>query len=352
MISNTNTGKLIISFIFAVIIILIGILDWLTGYEFTLSLFYLIPIAVLALYKNVNQLQLIINSLLSAVVWLVADYYADHTYSNFFFPVWEAFARFVIYFIISILIYSLKKERLKLIESNKKLQNLNDEKNKILGVAAHDLRNPIAAMVSFSELLLSSKDYSQEDTQRLLKLINQGSKNSLHLLNDLLDVTRIEAGTVNINLQPVEYIEFAKNCIHLNQLVADKKRIKIGLETDIEKLTFNFDPIYLEEVFNNLISNAIKYSYEESMVKVRISQVNSSVVTEIIDNGVGIPEDEVINLFNPFQKTSAKPTSGEPSTGLGLAIVKKIITLHHGKVGISSMLDKGTSAYFHLPVNQ
>jgi signal transduction histidine kinase len=353
MISIINIrNKFILSLISSVVIILIGILDWYTGYELTLSIFYLIPIILLAAYKNVNILQLFVNSLLSAVVWLIADTYANHMYSNFFYPLWETFARLVIYLIISILIYSLKKEHQKLLESNKKLHSLNDEKNNLLGIAAHDLRNPLSAMVSFSELLLNNDDYNREDVRRLLKLINQGSKNSLNLLNDLLDVSRIEAGTVNLKFQPQEYIEFTQNCILVNQIIADKKKINILLETNLAEMTIEFDPVYMEEVLNNLVSNAIKYSYEKSTIKVKVSQVDSRVLTEVIDNGVGIPEKEIDKVFNPFQKSSARPTSGEPSTGLGLAIVKKIVDLHSGQTGIQSILHEGTNAYFFLPKKQ
>lgn len=346
------TNKFAVSLISFVIIILIGFLDWYTGYELTLSIFYLIPVSLLAFYKNTTIPQLVINSFLAALAWFIADIYTSHPYTSLFFPLWETFARLVIFLSISILIYYLKKEHLKLIDSNKKLQALNVEKNQLLGMAAHDLRNPIAVVVSISNLLLNNKDYTEEDVKRLIERINQAGNNTIKLLNDLLDVSRIEAGTVNLKIRKVEYISFIKNCLQENQYLADKKRIKLMFETDIDPLVVEFDLTYMEEVINNLVSNAIKYSFEKSEVNIKITSNESELLTEITDKGVGIPENEVNKLFTPFQKSSARPTSGESSTGLGLAIVKKIVTLHNGSVGITSVWNEGTTAYFHLPLNQ
>jgi signal transduction histidine kinase len=113
----------------------------------------------------------------------------------------------------------------------------------------------------------------------------------------------------------------------------------------------NFDNHYFSEAIDNFLSNAIKYSYNNSEIIVKISLPDDKhLLTEVIDKGKGIEEGEQQKLFNYFQKTSTRPTGGEISTGLGLAIAKKIITLHNGEIGVKSVLDQGSNFYFTLPI--
>jgi signal transduction histidine kinase len=340
--------QLLFSVISTLLISIIGYVDWITGYEFSVTIFYLFPITLLALYKDATKVQLIINSLIAAIVWMIADVYARHAYSNILFLYWETFARFIVSIIISLLIYKLRKEHSNLTESNEKLKKLNEEKNTFLGIAAHDLKNPITTINIISETLLDKKNINLMNPDDMIKMIHEANKKSLDLINGLLDVSRIESGTINVKLQRLKYVNFAKKWIEINQLLATKKEIDIILEAENYGIEAQFDSVYMEEVFNNLLTNAIKYSYKNGKIKVRISKLEDKVLTEIIDNGVGISENEISNLFQPFTKSSSKPTYGESSTGLGLTIVKKIISLHNGEVGIKSKLNEGTNVYFFL----
>jgi signal transduction histidine kinase len=140
-----------------------------------------------------------------------------------------------------------------------------------------------------------------------------------------------------------------KKSIYLNQIIADQKEIVIKLETSEDNFFINFDEHYLSEVVNNLLSNAIKFSSPGSEVLIKVSKTEkNSVLTEIIDKGKGVPEEEQIKLFNYFQKTSTLPTAGEVSTGLGLAIARKIILEHHGSIGVKSAINVGSNFYYEL----
>lgn len=107
----------------------------------------------------------------------------------------------------------------------------------------------------------------------------------------------------------------------------------------------------MTQVMNNLISNAIKYSYPNTNIKIEVTRSDDYILTEIIDEGQGIPRDEMENLFKKFHKTSVKTTAGERSTGLGLAITKKIVEGHGGKINVTSIVNKGSTFYFTLPLN-
>ena len=332
------------------VITLIGIIDWETGYEFSLSIFYLIPIVFFALIKNVNFVQIVINAVYAAFVWFSAYINPEKSYSHFLIPYWETFAILAMFLLVSILIYKLKNEHKDLIESNKKLRLMNEEKNVFLGIAAHDLRSPLAGISGITNLLINDNSLDKNETSQFLKLINDASEKSLTLLSNLLDVSRIEAGIVNIKLQPHNYYDFINRCIANNRYFAKQKNIDIDFTSKHTNLIANIDPIYFEEVINNLISNAIKYSYPNSQIHITVGLSNNRILTEIEDSGVGIPDDEIDSLFSPFYKSSAKPTQGEPSTGLGLAIVKKIILLHNGEVGLKSKVNEGTNVFFYIPI--
>jgi signal transduction histidine kinase len=138
--------------------------------------------------------------------------------------------------------------------------------------------------------------------------------------------------------------------MYYNLLVSKKKNINIRLEANEKELFFQFDEHYLSEVINNLLTNAIKFSFPNSEIVIKISTSKNFVKTEIIDQGQGIPVEEQTKLFNYFQKTSVQPTNGETSSGLGLAIAKKIIIEHKGTIGVNSELNKGATFYFELPL--
>ncbi|MCX7765568.1 MAG: ATP-binding protein [Candidatus Sumerlaeia bacterium] len=232
-----------------------------------------------------------------------------------------------------------------------KLEELNQLKNEFLGIAAHDLRNPIAIVKMYSDFILhqDSENLSPQQIE-FLKKINKNSEFMLNLLEDLLDVSKIEAGKLDLQLTPGDYVAFVKNNIELNRTLAAKKGIQINMMAVPPIPEIAFDKNKMEQVLNNLISNAIKYSFPNTTINVKIFKENNSVITQVIDQGQGIPAEELPNLFKEFHKTSVKATAGEKSTGLGLAIVKKIIEGHRGKIGVYSEVGKGSTFYFSLPL--
>lgn len=283
-------------------------------------------------------------------MWFVADFYA-RKYSNVSIPIWNAIVRLSIFVLVGLLVLNYKEKYKKLIQANKDLVRLNAEKNKFIGIAAHDLRSPIGNIQSFADIILS--EYKNIDVQiiEIVNYIKELSDNTLELLKKLLNVSAIESGTIITNPKYQNYIQFIERQVYFNQILATKKEIRIKYNATLTDINFYFDENYMSEVINNLLTNAIKFSYPKSEVLVNISITeNNYVKTEIIDQGKGILEEEQLKLFNYFQKSSTMPTAGEQSTGLGLAIVKKIITEHKGKVGVISKINYGSNFYFELPI--
>jgi signal transduction histidine kinase len=240
---------------------------------------------------------------------------------------------------------------LELVQVNKQLKELNNEKNRFLGIAAQDLRNPIGTALSFADLLIEAYDTIPDtDKKKHLKLILERCEFSLKLLNNLLDISKIEAGKIELDLQINNYKEFIKEVIALNQTLASRKQILLKLEWNSPETHFKFDRNKIEQVLNNLINNAIKYSLPKKEVIIKVEMENMGVKTSVHDQGAGISEKELNLLFQPFQKVSSKPTGDETSTGLGLAIVKKIVEEHLGTIDVQSEVGVGSCFSYTIPI--
>lgn len=244
----------------------------------------------------------------------------------------------------------LENQKKKLIQQNEALKSLNEQKSKFLGIAAHDLRNPIGAINSFSEILLDSEDsFPEEERIEFLNLIKDSSQYSLQLLNELLDISNIERGKLNLE-KSIENIEsLVYDTIKINKVFARKKNIQIVKNKLLNNVLINIDKNKIEQVLHNLLSNAIKYSNPNTTITVQITDLDSKIEISIKDMGVGIPDSELSKLFTEFGTTSAKTTANETSTGLGLAIAKKIVTGHGGEIWAESKLNHGSNFLFTLP---
>lgn len=350
MITNIQTKNnrlaLLLSFL---LILVIGLIDYFTGTEIAFSIFYLIPVLILALQNTIKHQHIVVNAIVASIVWFLPELIAGD-YSHAAIPVWNSFVRLIIFIVVGHLAFNLNQKHQKLIETNRTLENLNSEKNKLIGMAAHDLRNPIGNIFAFSDLLITG--YSDKTDPNALEIINyikSISSNTLEMLEKLLDISKIESGTISLSFKQQEYMSFIRKYIALNQMFADKKNINIIFTPEKEEIYLSFDENYLSEVINNLLTNAIKFSYPKSDITVNIFEKKKFIKTEVTDKGKGIPVEEQKKLFQYFQKTSVKPTGGEKGTGLGLAIAKKIVMEHNGRIGVDSKPGKGSTFYYELP---
>lgn len=237
-------------------------------------------------------------------------------------------------------------------KKNAELVKLNDLKNQFLGIAAHDLRNPLGAIHTLSEFLLdeAGERLSQEHLQ-FIEVIHSSSRFMLTLLDQLLDIARIEAGRLDLDIQPADMIALVKSCVDLNQVIASKKRIRIRFDHYEFIPIVEMDSMKIEQVLHNLISNAVKYSPPDTLVTVSVFLSGENITVSVADQGPGIPPQDIQNLFKPFSRTSVKAPGGEKSTGLGLAIVHKIVLGHLGKIWVESKVGLGSTFYFSLPLN-
>ena len=224
-------------------------------------------------------------------------------------------------------------------DKNQELSELNEEKSHLVGIVAHDLRNPLTSALSVAELMSSDKDCLNNDQKDGLKVI----KNSLRRMNDMivkiLDVRAIESHQVNLNLQVVEVGNFVEKVVARFKDLSDKKDIALVLNKNDGKV--NVDLNYFTQILENLISNAIKFSPRGKEIIINISNGSDTTRLEVTDQGPGLTTEDHQRIFGKYQRLSAQPTGGESSTGLGLSIAKKYVEAMEGKIWCESEHGKG-----------
>ncbi|MFA5260227.1 MAG: GAF domain-containing sensor histidine kinase [Candidatus Omnitrophota bacterium] len=228
---------------------------------------------------------------------------------------------------------------------------LNDTKNKFLGIAAHDLRSPLTVIKGNLDLLkdrvLGDINPAQDES---LQQMNFSCKSMLSLINDFLSVSVIEAGKLELRFKDTDPALFMTEIYDFNSMLAKAKNINLRLDMDPRLPFLRVDPDRLAQAVNNLISNAIKFSPPGGTVVLSVGYLGKRIQISVADQGPGIPASEMSRLFRFFEKTSVRPMHGEPSTGLGLAIVRKLVEAHGGEVTVSSQEGQGSTFSILLPL--
>jgi len=237
-------------------------------------------------------------------------------------------------------------------KSNAELTRLHEVKNRFLGIAAHDLRNPIGAIKSYSEFLLEDDSSLTPDQVEFLQTIKESSAYMLGLLDDLLDIARIESGRLGLELRETDLHALVKRCVSLNRPMADKKGVPLTLSCHERLAPVMADALKIEQVVNNLLSNAVKFSTRGQAITVDIFLCGGFVTVSVKDQGKGIARNVIDRIFDPFNKISSHGTAGERCSGLGLSIARKIVQGHEGRIWVESEEGQGAAFYFTLPVNR
>ena len=233
---------------------------------------------------------------------------------------------------------------------NKSLVELNEEKNDLIGIVAHDLKSPLNQVSGMLEIMkLMIKDQPAE-WQSYTAQIEKSTTRLKKMVTKILDVNAIESKTLNVTLEKINITHLLDEIVNRFVDMAVKKDIAIKKEFESGIPSIESDMGYVSEVLENLMSNAIKYSPLGKQVTIKLNQAAGYVRIEFIDQGQGISQKDMKHLFGKYHKLTARPTAGEDSTGLGLSIVKKYISALNGKVWCESEEGKGSDFIVELPV--
>lgn len=234
--------------------------------------------------------------------------------------------------------------------SNARLETINAQKNRFLGMAAHDLRTPISHVIYSADLLRDEAANLNPEQTEALSVIDQAGKSMLRILDDLLDIAIIEAGRFSLNLAPGDLAAAIRAVAQrLTPLAAAKNmRLLYSLPADLPELAF--DAVRMEQLLTNLISNAIKYAPAGTTVRIAGACGEGHVAISVADQGGGVALEDRERIFEPFGRGQARPTGDEKSIGLGLCIARTIARGHGGDLVVDSQPGQGAVFLCTLPL--
>ena len=229
-------------------------------------------------------------------------------------------------------------------------ERLHDKLRKdFIANVSHELRTPIAMLQGYSEAIIDDVAGSEEEMKELAQIIYDESLRMGRLVNELLDLARMEAGHIQLNIEPINIREFARRVLRKFQGMAKDLNIELKAEIAVVEDVIMVDPDRIEQVLTNLIDNAMRHTSDQGTVTLVVSPLRDGIKFDIRDTGSGIPEEDLPFVFERFYKADKARTRGRSGTGLGLAIVKNIVEAHNGHVSVHSKLDEGTTFSFFIP---
>jgi signal transduction histidine kinase len=241
------------------------------------------------------------------------------------------------------------------------LRDMNEEKNEFMGMAAHDLRNPLSAVQGFSEIIMEElqvlrqgpapdPEASYREIEQCGQRIGLATARMMEMVQNLLDANRIERGEMKLNLEPTDLGVLVSSVLEHQRPRASAKQQAVHFEPVATPVQVLVDRLVMVQVVENLVSNAIKYSPLAKSIWVRLSQANTALRLEVRDEGPGLSVEDQKKLFGKFARLTAKPTGGEHSTGLGLSIVKRVVEAMNGRVWCESQLGCGATFLVEVPI--
>jgi signal transduction histidine kinase len=326
----------------------------------------MLAVLLVALFWGVGPA--LFSILLGAVAF---DYFYVFPYGQFGLNTWNGLLQVLPFVIVGIVIAIITGQREsarlnalmaeeeaieradELALANQKLEQANRLKDQFLSMASHELKTPITTISGHAQIAIRRLSKQRDLPPELaiahtaLEKIDGQTKRLNNLVDDLLDLSSIRAGKIGLQLRQCDLIDVCRDVVEDQRLLSGRS---IELESPSSPLKLQGDYDRLSQVVVNLVSNAIKYSPEESPVKVRIDQCDTVAIIQVQDSGKGIPENQQTHIFEPFYRVPGAQTSAKRGMGLGLAISKDIVERHGGRIWCESRPGHGTTFFVELPL--
>lgn len=243
----------------------------------------------------------------------------------------------------------IKKKARELEEAYRKLKQLDVMKNEFMNIAAHELKTPLIPIIGYTDMLLEGDLGELKNEQRkTLEVIHRNVQRLKNLINDILDISKLEGGAMKFEMKKTQLLDIIKNSVKDLKPFAGKKKLYLKTILPRKMKPVIGDSKRITQVLENLIENAIKFT-EKGGITVEAKQANDRIVVSVKDTGIGIPANEIPKLFTKFYQIDSSIQRKTGGTGLGLAISRGIITAHGGRIWVESVLGKGSTFVFELP---
>ncbi|MDP2069841.1 MAG: HAMP domain-containing sensor histidine kinase [Lutibacter sp.] len=239
---------------------------------------------------------------------------------------------------------------LKLKSKSNELNTVVETNSKILGKLTHNLKNPVGVIFSFSEMMLEDlEDYSIEKLGKHIQIIKNSATFSLAFLDTVSKYTRVQSPNFTLKTEQVNYVELVKSLINDFRTKASEKNIGLEVNVPSNDIFLTLDRNEISQALSAVLNNAMRYSNENSTIKITVEELKNTVETTITDQGIGISEADLPHIFEEFYVVNTYSEDKQKCIGLGLAIAKKIMELHKGKIAVNSIFEKGSSFKLILP---
>ncbi|MFH0889079.1 MAG: ATP-binding protein [Planctomycetota bacterium] len=348
----SGKSKAFVSVISIILVLFIGFLDYITGYEIILSVFYVIPVALVAWFSG--KWPSFVISLFSIIIWILADYFAGFRYSHPVIATWNAVVRLSFLVILGYLFFNLKRHRLILEEEIKRKSNdlleaqkrlLESEKLALLGQLStglvHEISNPLYGICNYIEVI--SKEQITDKQKKYFPLILQGIEMIQTTANNLLNMAQIN----KLELTQIDITDLIKEVLTFLKPRCEDERVEINTTFQDKLPLIQADKNKIKQVLLNILLNALEAVYDTGRIDIKASSEHKHIIISITDNGCGISHVELPHIFQPFVSGAKKKR--ERGVGLGLFMVSNIITAHQGKIDVVSQEGKGTAFTITLP---
>ena len=234
------------------------------------------------------------------------------------------------------------------ITERKRVEKMKDE---FVSTVSHELRTPLTSIRGALSLVTSGVlDDSPEKANELLETAGRNTERLMHLINDILDMQKIEAGKLEYNFSQIDLMDAIEKSITDNLSYATQYHVNIQLGDKVENIIVKTDPLRLAQIMSNLLSNAAKFSHKNSTIYIHTTIENKFAKISVVDSGEGIPEEYFDKIFSKFSQNDASATKEKGGTGLGLAISKQMIETMEGSIDFTSTLGQGSSFNIYIPL--
>ena len=241
-----------------------------------------------------------------------------------------------------------RTEQMLVLQETTHLRKLDKMKSQFFANISHELRTPITLILAPLTQVLK-KNYLKKEDQQQLSTVYENGKNLLQIVNEILDLSKLEANKLQLNLSPTKIPQFIERLAANFESAADVKGIEIQFMAFLQKdFTASFDQQKLEQILNNLLSNALKFTSKGGIIQIMVGAMNDQLTIKVKDTGRGIPKEDISQVFNRYFQSKNKNMEG--GTGIGLALTKELVELMNGKILVQSELNEGTEFEVRLPI--
>lgn len=330
--AQSSTAVISLSFI---LILAIALGDLITGSELSFSIFYLIPISIVAWCTGSNRGLLLAG--LGAVLWFVVDKASGHLYSSPIIAYWNALVRLGFFVTVAVALDTIRQAQLR--------------QEELSHFIVHDLRSPLAnVMIGLETLQEINAEIDDPMQMELITTCRLSGQRMLTLINALLDLARLERGQMPLQLEPVPAHSLVETAFAEVAAWAGQKGLVLRPQFSPEALQVQADAEVIVRVLINLLSNAIKFSQPTATIIVRVSPFEKGQVAfSVVDEGAGIPKEWAARVFDKFVQVDARKTGQPLGSGLGLAFCQQAVEAHRGRIWVEGGITRGTTITFTLP---